>query len=122
LGITEDVPANEEPDMLFVVYCKDKPGELRSKLRADHLRHIIANPQPYRFGGPLIGDDGRVVGSIILFEAEDRAHLDAIMAADPYFKHDLFQSVEVHATRQIIPELEAGALQRELTKELERRQ
>src|SRR5688572_14599342 len=58
----------EEHDMLFVVYCKDKPGDLRARLRADHLRHAIANAKPYKFGGPLIGEDGRVVGSIILFE------------------------------------------------------
>lgn len=108
--------------MLYVVYCKDKPGELRGKLRADHLRHVIANPKPYEFGGPLIDDDGRVIGSVMLFEVEDRAQLDAIMAADPYFRGGLFQSVEVHATRQIVPEAQAGLLQQELAKELEKRQ
>lgn len=107
--------------MLFVVYCKDKPGDLRARLRADHLKHAIANAKPYKFGGPLIGEDGRVVGSIILFEVEDRAHLDKVMAADPYFRDGLYQSVEVHATRQVIPELEAGSLQQELAKELEKR-
>ena len=106
--------------MLFVVYCKDKPGDLRARLRAHHLRHVIANPKPYRFGGPLMSDDGRVIGSFILFEVEDRAQLDAVMAADPYFRDGLYQSVEVHATRQVVPEQQPGSLQRELAKELEK--
>lgn len=104
--------------MLFVVYCKDKPGDLRGQLRGDHLRHVVANPKPYRFGGPLMSDDGRVIGSFILFEVEDRAQLDAILAADPYFRDGLFQSVEIHATRQVVPELEPGVLKQELAKEL----
>jgi uncharacterized protein YciI len=106
--------------MLFVVYCKDKPGDLRGKLRGDHLRYVLSNPGPYRFGGPLIGDDGRVIGSILLFEVADRAQLDAILAADPYFRDGLYQSVEIHATRQVAPETSPGSLQQELAKELER--
>ena len=88
--------------MLFAVYCKDKSGDLRAKLRPHHLRHVIAKPKPYRFGGPLMGDNGQVVGSFILFEVEDRAQLDAVMAADPYFRDGLYQSVEVHETRQAV--------------------
>lgn len=103
--------------MLFVVYCKDKPGDLRARLRPYHLRHVIANPKPYRFGGPLMGDDGQVIGSFILFEVEDRAQLDAVMAADPYFRDGLYQSVEVHATRQVVPEIQPGSLQQELARE-----
>lgn len=105
--------------MLFVVYCKDKPGDLRARLRASHLRHVLSNPEPYRFGGPLMSEQGQVIGSFILFEVADRAHLDAIMAADPYFRDGLYQSVEVHATRQVVPELEPGSLQREIEKEME---
>lgn len=106
--------------MLFIVYCKDKPGDLRGKLRGVHLRHVLSNPKPYRFGGPLIDDSGRVAGSIILFEVEDRAELDAILAADPYFREGLFESVEIHATRQVVPEAQPGGLQREVDKEFEK--
>lgn len=106
--------------MLFVVHCKDKPGDLRAKLRPHHLRHVIANPKPYRFGGPLLADNGQVIGSFILFEVEDRAHLDAVMAADPYFRDGLYQSIEIHATRQVMPETQPGSLQQELMKELEK--
>lgn len=105
--------------MLFVVYCKDKPGDLRGRLRGDHLRHVVANPEPYKFGGPLLSDEGRVIGSFILFDVQDRAQLDAVMAADPYFRDGLYQSIEVHATRQVVPETTPGSLQQELAQELQ---
>jgi uncharacterized protein len=106
--------------MLFIVYCKDKSAELRRKLRADHLRHIIANPRHYRLGAPLIGPQGDTVGSLFLFDVDDRAHLDRVTSADPYFYGGLFASVEIHPTRQIIPETAPGLLASELEKELER--
>jgi uncharacterized protein YciI len=106
--------------MLFVVYCKDKPGDLRGKLRGDHLRHVLANAEPYRFGGPLLDAEGRVVGSVILFEFENRAQLDANLAADPYFRGGLFESVEIHETRQVVPELRPGGLKQEVEKEFAR--
>ena len=107
--------------MLFIAYCKDKSAELRVKLRADHLRHIIAHPRVYHLGAPLIGPKGDTIGSLFIFDVEDRAHLDRVMSADPYFYGGLFESVEIHPTRQIIPETAPGLLALELEKELERR-
>jgi uncharacterized protein len=104
----------------FVVYCKDKPGNLRNELRAAHLQHIIDNPHPYRFGGPLIGENGVSLGSLFILEAADRGELDRLMAADPYFKGNLYASVEIHPTYQVIPELAPGLLARELRKEVEK--
>jgi uncharacterized protein YciI len=108
--------------MLFIVYCKDKSAALRAKLRADHLKHIIANLQPYHLGAPLIGPQGDTIGSLFLFDVQDRAHLERVMSADPYFYGGLFESVDIHPTRQIIPETAPGLLARELEKELEKQQ
>lgn len=108
--------------MYFIAYCKDRPGNLRAKLRADHLRHIIANPRPYRFGGPLLDERGGTVGSVLIFEVADRAELDRILDADPYFHGGLYQSVEIHGTRQVIPETAPGLLDRELSNELAKQQ
>jgi hypothetical protein len=104
--------------MLFIVYCKDAPGDLRSKLRAQHLQHIMTHPQAYRFGAPLLGADGAAVGSLFIFEVEDRKQLDELMAVDPYFVGGLFRTIEIHPTRQIIPETAPGALALEIEREL----
>jgi hypothetical protein len=109
--------------MQFIVYCKDKgAGELRHKARAEHFRHILDElagaTTKYVFGGPLINPEGKIVGSLFVIDAQDRAELDRVMARDPYFKHGIFETVEIHATRQMVPEPIPGTLQRELDKQI----
>ena len=102
--------------MEFVLYCIDNPGRaaLRTTLRVPHLAYTSGRPQAFRFGGPLLDDAGKPKGSLMILDLPDRAALDAHMAADPFFGSDLFGSVTVWSTRQVMPEREAGALAREL--------
>jgi uncharacterized protein YciI len=88
--------------------------------QARESARLIDHPQHYRFGGPLIGPDGKSVGSLLLFEVQDRAQLDRVMAVDPFFREGLYQSIEIHPTRQIIPETAPGLLALELDKELQK--
>ena len=105
--------------MYFVIVAKDKPtGDLRAKLRKQHLQFIADKQDLFRFGGPLLADDGRVVGSLMILQLPDRAALDGYMAADPYFKDGgIFESVTVHQTRWIVPEETPGALAAEIEKQ-----
>jgi uncharacterized protein len=103
--------------MYFVVYAKDGPGSQRGKYRGDHLKFLYQNLQAYRFGGPLLDEAGKPVGSLIIFELPSRAELDRILASDPYFTNNVFSSVEIHATRQIVPEQTPGSLAAEIEKE-----
>ncbi|MES2937577.1 MAG: YciI family protein [Pseudomonadota bacterium] len=105
---------------LFAIYALDKPGnaETRRKARAPHLRFIIDNPEAFVYGGPLLGPDGATRGSLMILRFENRAALDLHMAQDPYFNSDMFDSVAVWPTRQVIPEATPGALKTELEKQL----
>ncbi len=98
--------------MQFVLYCVDKPQRhaLRAKLRVPHLAYIEGRTHAFRFGGPLIDDQGLPGGSLMILELPDRAALDAHMQGDPYFAADLFASVSCWSTRQVMPPLDAGAL------------
>ncbi len=90
--------------MLFAVTCLDKPGsaDLRLANRPAHLDY--AKNQPLIIGGPLLSDDGeRMIGSLLVVEAEDRKALDAILAADPYVKAGLFDSVAIHPFKKVLP-------------------
>ena len=42
---------------------------------------------------------------------------DDYLAKDPYFTGGLFESVTIHASRQVVPELEPGMLAREIEKQ-----
>lgn len=105
--------------MDFLVIGLDRPdgGRRRQQLRLAHLESVAGRQQLLKFGGPILDDDGRPVGSSFLFSVPDRAALDAYMAGDPYFRDGLFEAVFVRRTRQVVPELQAGDLAAEIDRQ-----
>ncbi|KAK1862075.1 hypothetical protein I4F81_004651 [Pyropia yezoensis] len=71
------------------------PPFIRGRLAA-----AAAAPISVPFGGPLLGADGRPVGSLLLVEGEALPAVEAALAADPYARAGLFQSVSVRAWRR----------------------
>lgn len=102
--------------MEFVLFCIDKADSagVRFARRGAHLRYAQAHYSAFRFGGPLMDEQGRPAGILMILDLPNRAALDAHMAGDPFFGGDLFESVTVWATRQVLPEREPGALAREV--------
>jgi hypothetical protein len=99
--------------MHFVVIGKDKKeGELRRRHRAAHLEFVADRQDTIVYAGPLI-EDGRMVGSVFILDVEDRAALDAALAADPYFAEEIFETVEIFESRWMVPEREPGFLKAE---------
>ncbi len=86
--------------MIFVIYCKDKPGNLQVRLdtRPTHVAYLteLNAAGTLKFAGPLLGDDGKPIGSLIAVEAADIAAATALAQNDPYSKAGLFGSVEIH--------------------------
>ena len=102
--------------MQFVVIGKDKgAGDLRRAERAAHLDYIAGRQQGVVYAGPLI-EDGRMVGSLFVFDLPDRAALDARLAGDPYFTRPIFETVEIYDSRWMVPERTPGALAAEAEK------
>ena len=91
--------------MLFVIYCKDKPGhlDLRIATRDAHLAHVDATDMDIRIAGPLLDEEENMVGSMFVVEASNRDAVEAFSAADPYCQASLFESVEIHTFRQVFP-------------------
>jgi uncharacterized protein YciI len=55
--------------------------------------------------GPLLGEDGTsMIGSLLVVEFPDRAAVDRFVAADPYSKAGLFQSVSIRPFRKAFPQ------------------
>jgi uncharacterized protein YciI len=102
--------------MLFILQCIDRAGSqaLRRRSRTPHLEFVVGHTEAFRFGGPLLGDDGLPLGSLMILDLPDRAALERHMQADPFFSAGLFQTVNVWQTQQVVPEREPGALMREL--------
>ena len=97
--------------MQFVVIGKDKgEGELRRRVRAEHLFYVSDRQKLIVYAGPLI-EDGRMIGSLFVFDVANREALDSYMAGDPYFRDGgIFETVEIYESRRMVPEQEPGFL------------
>ncbi len=91
--------------MLFVVLCFDRPGSegIRQATREAHLEFVAASGERVKAAGPFTSDDGsKMIGSMLVIEAESRADAEAWAALDPYARAGLFEDVEVRAWRWLI--------------------
>jgi uncharacterized protein YciI len=96
--------------MNFVVLGRDRvAGEARGRHRADHLLYVEGRQHLVVYAGPLL-EEGRMVGSLFVFDVTDRAALDAHLAGDPYFNPGIFETVEIWESRWMVPEREPGFL------------
>jgi uncharacterized protein len=84
----------------FVVYALDKPGReaVRLEQLAVHRARLRDHDHPVsvQVGGPLLGADGRMIGSLLVVEAGSHAAVEAFVAGDPYQLADVYGSVRVH--------------------------
>ncbi len=88
--------------MLFSFYAMDKEGglELRKQTRAAHLEHLGAAANfdlRVVAGSPMLNDDGDMIGSLVVVDADSKADAEAFFAADPYQKAGLFASTRLYS-------------------------
>ncbi|MEM7276306.1 MAG: YciI family protein [Actinomycetota bacterium] len=88
--------------MIWCIYCEDRPDgqDLRAETRPAHLGYLSGFD--IEAGGPLVGDDGAMVGSCIFLEAPDRAAAEEFAANDPYAKAGLFERVTITGFKKVV--------------------
>ncbi len=89
--------------MLHALICTDKPDhlEVRKANRDAHLAHLKADPHVIQ-AGPFISAAGEMCGSLIIFDTEDRAHVERFANADPYALAGLFADVRIETWNRVI--------------------
>lgn len=87
--------------MRFAVLALDKPDsvDLRLQTRARHLDYMSTFDTPV--AGPLLDDNGDMCGSLVVYDADSLAEVEAIVAADPYQLAGLFASVTIRAFNSV---------------------
>ena len=102
--------------MTFVVIGRDPPGgEPRRRWRAAHLEFVAGQQDGIVYAGPLL-EGGEMIGSLFVFDFDDRAALDSYLVRDPYFTTPIFETVEIYESRWMVPEREPGTLAAEAAK------
>ena len=94
--------------MHFVFYCKDKPGheQVRTANRRAHLDYLDEHRDRLMCAGPLLvdgGQEGRMIGSLLILDLADLEAAEDFAANDPYGKAGLFESVTIHPWRKVLP-------------------
>jgi uncharacterized protein len=91
---------------MFVVHCKDKPGaaHIRAETRPAHVEYLKSNLDRIIVAGPVQTEDREgMIGSVLILDFPNRDELDAFLAADPYAKAGLFESVTVLPWKKALP-------------------
>lgn len=91
--------------MHFILECHDKPGalDLRMATRPPHLEYLTSLGDKITIAGPILGEDGKPVGSLLILDVADQAEAESIAANDPYAQAGLFQTVTLRPYRKVLP-------------------
>ena len=91
---------------MYAILCFDRPDSaaLRDTHRAAHQDFLKRNEKKIVFGGPLKNAaDGPSTGALIVVDCATRADAEALIAADPFYRGGVYESVAVRAFRQVFP-------------------
>jgi uncharacterized protein YciI len=83
--------------MLFALVAHDRPNSVarRMELRPEHLKHLEALGDTLVLAGPFLADNGDMVGSIVVIEAETLDAAREIFARDPFMIGHLFDNITI---------------------------
>ena len=76
--------------MLFALVAHDRPNRvaLRMELRPNHLKFLEGLGDQLKLAGPFLDEDGNMVGSIVVIEAETLEAARIMFARDPFASLD----------------------------------
>lgn len=94
--------------MLFLVIARDgtdaEAPQRRQAVREVHLRGIqeAAASGILQVGGAFLNDQGQMIGSMLLIEAESRQALESYLQTDIYSQAGVWQTFEIHPFRRAV--------------------
>ena len=91
---------------MYALLCFDRPdsAQLRDAYRTAHQDFLQKNAKAIVFGGPLKSTpDGASTGALIVVSCATREEAEAFIAADPFYKGGVYESVAVRAFKKVFP-------------------
>ena len=88
---------------LLIAYDGTDAGaqDRRMKNRSEHLEKIahVKKTGRFLFGGAILDDNERMIGSMILYETADREELDKLLLDEPYIYNQVWDKIEIRSFR-----------------------
>ena len=90
--------------MQFIVKAYDGPNmlEKRMEVRPRHLEGMARLGEHIICAGGLLDENGKMKGSALVLEFDDRAQLDAYLAAEPYVLEHVWDKIEVEPINVVL--------------------
>ena len=88
----------------FVIRAYDGKGMLgkRMEVRPRHLEGMERIRQHVVCAGGMLDDDGKMIGSLLVMEFENREQLDEYLAHEPYVVEHVWDKIEVGSINVVI--------------------
>jgi len=84
---------------LLIAYDGSDPGafDRRMKVRPEHLEKIadLKKSGEFLLGGAILDDDGKMIGSMIVYEFPDRSALEKKLEEEPYLTNGVWKKIEI---------------------------
>ena len=90
--------------MQFIIRAYDGEGMLakRMEVRPRHLEGIERIREHVICAGGLLDEEGKMKGSVLIMEYENREQLDQYLANEPYVQEHLWEKIEVERMNVVI--------------------
>ncbi len=94
--------------MQFTIMAYDGKDEgaldRRMKARPGHLANIAKVKETGKVvcAGGLLDEGGKMIGSLLVLDLEDRAALDAYLENEPYVKENVWQDIRVERMNVVV--------------------
>ena len=73
----------------------------RMAVREEHLSNVrkLKKSGNFIWGGAIIDDDEKMIGSVVLYEFESRSELDNMLKTEPYILGGVWKEIEIEKFR-----------------------
>jgi uncharacterized protein YciI len=85
---------------LLVAYDSSDPNanDRRMKCRPEHLEKIAIIKKEGKFicGGAILDESDRMIGSMIIYEVDNRKELDRLLQDEPYIYNKIWEKIDIN--------------------------
>ena len=88
---------------LLIAYDATDPDALtlRLKVREEHFANIavLRKSGEFVFGGAILDENGKMIGSMILYDFPDRQSMDQKLKEEPYVTYKVWEKITIQPFR-----------------------